>query len=96
MREHSHTSTGTTERQQYDFEETAPAMAVVQTLADATGEQPTEIESLFDHVDPDALNSLLRSSNSSNPDEPTTVSFTVSDRHVNVGCDGFIVVTSTD
>ncbi|MFD1647812.1 HalOD1 output domain-containing protein [Haloarchaeobius litoreus] len=94
MQDDSQTNTGNTERQQYDFEGTNPAVAVIQTLADATGEEPTELESLFDHIDPDALNTLLLSSNGSGP--VTTVSFTVADRRVKVGCDGFVVVTETD
>lgn len=94
MQEDSHMSTENTEGRQYDFDGTDPTVAIVQTLADVTGEEPTEVESLFDHVDPDALNTLLLSSNGSG--HVTTVSFTVTDRRVNVGSDGFVVVTESD
>ena len=95
MQDDSHTKTGEIERQQYDFDGTDPAVAVVQTLADATAREPTEIESLFEHVDPDALNTLLLSSNGSENGHVTTVTFTVEDRQVSVGCDGFVVVTES-
>ncbi|WP_256301041.1 HalOD1 output domain-containing protein [Haloarchaeobius salinus] len=96
MQHDSQTGTGETERQQYDFEGTDPTVAVIQSLANATGEDPTELESLFGHIDPDALNTLLLSSNRSDHDQVTTVSFTVDGQHVNVGCDGFVVVTEAD
>ncbi|WP_440991873.1 HalOD1 output domain-containing protein [Haloarchaeobius baliensis] len=95
MQDDSHTKTGETERQQYDFERTDPAVAVVKTLADATGKEPTEMESLFGHIDPDALNTLLYSSNGSEIDHVTTVTFTVEDRQVSVGSDGFVVVSAS-
>ncbi|ADB63641.1 hypothetical protein Htur_4895 (plasmid) [Haloterrigena turkmenica DSM 5511] len=61
----------------YDWSATPPSIATVSALATVTGIDPTELAieletTLYDHVDPDALDELVRDQKS----ELVTVSFT--------------------
>lgn len=48
----------------YEWSETTPAVAVVETVAAAVGEDPLGVEPLFEAVDPEALNAVVRSADS--------------------------------
>jgi hypothetical protein len=96
MKDDEYTESGTTVRRQFDFQGTDPSMAVIQTMADVTEQAPTELETLFDHIDPDSLNTLLLSSDNAGFEQATTVTFSVEDRTVSVASDGFVVVTHPD
>jgi hypothetical protein len=43
----------------YDWETTTPSQAVVEAIAIATNREPTDLEPLYDSVDPDALDGLF-------------------------------------
>lgn len=94
MGEYSHDATHRSTRNRYDYDETNPVVAVVETLAEALDRETTDQSTLFEHVDPDALDKLLTSSSDS--EHVTTVSFTVGDRRVTAGSDGFVVVMGAD
>lgn len=46
-------------RRRYDWSETAPSTAVVETVAAAIDRDPVETGPLYDVLDPDALNELF-------------------------------------
>lgn len=79
-------------RARYDWSSTSPSDAVLEVVADAVGGGPTSFGPLYDHVDPDALNSIFRSSGSDRPTDGTRVSFVLPDRLVVVRGDGEVVV----
>lgn len=83
-------------RQQFDWGETSPPVAVAEALGEATGKEPTEIQSLFDFVDTDALEVLIRTSARTETADATTVAFSVRDRRVTVSGDGFVCVEPLD
>lgn len=58
----------------YDWSATSPSIAAVTALATVIGVDSTDLDStLYDYVDPDALDALVRDQNS----ERVTVSFTI-------------------
>jgi len=50
------------------------------------------VETLLDDIGPDVLVPLLRSNGHSNFEPATCVVFSVEERTVTAGCDGFVVV----
>lgn len=80
-------------RQQYDWEETDPSVAVIETLAATTGREPTALDVLFDHVDPEALDALIRSSVGTEHEADTLVGFAVEGYRVTVSGDGYVSVS---
>ena len=44
---------------QYDWAEITPTTAVVSAVAAATDRSPSDIDALYNHIDPDALDTLL-------------------------------------
>ena len=81
-----------TVRAQFEWASTAPSMAVIETVAIALDREPTTIEPLYESIDPDALDALLRSNGSSAAANGVTVSFVVADRQVTVHSRGDVVV----
>lgn len=64
------------------------SIQVIETIADHVGKAPIDVDfTLGDHVDPDALDSLLESST-----EELVVAFTIDDLLVTVANDGTIEV----
>jgi hypothetical protein len=83
--------TGETVRAEYEWTSTAPSTGVVETIASATGRDPTTLDPLFETIDLEALDALLGA------DERTTageavVSFRFSDREITVSSTGEVVV----
>lgn len=78
----------------YEWSETAPSIAVVETVAAAVDRDVTAIGPLYESVDPDALDALVQSDEPTKTGE-TTVSFTVADRAVTVHSRGEVVVGAT-
>ena len=78
-------------RAEYDWTDTPASTAVVETVAAACDCEPTELDPLYEVVDPDALNAVVSSG-----DGPvaggTTVTFEVADRSVTVHDGGAVVV----
>lgn len=81
-------------RETYDWDATAPSAAVVETVADVVGRDPTEIGPLYDSVDPDALDSLFTATGSSPTCGDGYVSFAFAGRSVAVHADGDVIVRS--
>lgn len=80
-------------RNEYSWESIEPSTAVVETVAAAVGRDPTNIEPLYDVLDPSALNDLISSVESDRLSaEPTDVSFRYGNHIVTVRSDGEIIV----
>jgi hypothetical protein len=77
-------------REQYEWSSTDPATAVIEAVSAVVDRDPTEIEPLYGTIDPDALNSAIRSG----ADAATTVSFPFAGRRVTVHGTGEIAVRS--
>lgn len=79
-------------RATFDWSEVTPSTAVVETVAIAANRDPLELEPLFDSVDPDALDTLVRSTENDSPDGNATVRFVHDGYEVTVHRDGTVVV----
>lgn len=78
----------------YDWSSTSPSQAVVETVAAAVGDSQAEIDPLYEYVDPDGLNALVRSD--VEPCDEVVVSFVMADYEVDVHGDGRVIVRSPD
>lgn len=74
-------------RATYDWDATEPSTAVVEAVADATDRDSLALPQLYGAVESDALDSLVRLSDSS-----ISVSFAFADCDVTVRSDGEVVV----
>ncbi|RLM32980.1 HalOD1 output domain-containing protein [Haloarcula sp. Atlit-120R] len=80
-------------RAQYEWSSTAPSTAVIETVAIAVNRAPTTLEPLYESLDPDALDTLLRPTGSASSDvETVTVSFNFADWQVTVHSRGDVIV----
>ncbi|RKD95385.1 HalOD1 output domain-containing protein [Halopiger aswanensis] len=79
-------------RARYDFETTAPTVAVASLVQLVTGSELSDLEPLYEVVDPDALDALLRGDQSSSRDGECTVSFPYRELDVTVRSDGVVTV----
>jgi hypothetical protein len=79
-------------RSEYDWAETAPSTAVVETVAEATGEPITEIGPLYDSIDPDALDTLFQPHGTSPQCNDGYVSFEFADHTVAVHANGSVTL----
>jgi len=80
---------GSTIRHRWESDQ--PNLAIVETVAAATGREPTDLPPLQGAVDTDALETVL-TEGADEPAEPIWVSFSYSGVHVTVGTDGIIEV----
>ncbi|UHQ98128.1 hypothetical protein HYG81_21355 (plasmid) [Natrinema zhouii] len=81
-----------TEHEAETFSNTPNSIQIVETIAEQDGRDPTEVDfTLNDHVDPDALNSLLETGS-----EGLVVTFTIDDKVVTVAKDGTIEITDEE
>ena len=76
----------------YDWAVTPPPIAVIETIAVALDRETEAFGPLYESVDPDALDVLLRSNASSAAPNDLTVRFTVADRQITVHSSGDVVV----
>lgn len=83
-------------RDQYDWSETSPTRAVVQALAGAANCGPTDMDPLYDYVDPDSLDAIVGRSRTATDGRGMMVSFPVESRQVTVHGDGEVVVRETE
>jgi hypothetical protein len=81
-------------RAEYDWASTSPSTAVVETVAVALDRAATTLDPLYESVDPDALDALVRSSEP--PARYVTVSFGFAGQQVTVHGTGEVVVRTTD
>lgn len=73
-----------------------PSMAVVSAVADLTGTEPSELDPLYETIDPDALNSLFQGSQADGPHARGQVSFSVAGCKVVVHGSHKVVVSPTE
>jgi len=73
-----------------------PSIAVVSAVADVTGTDPSELDPLYETIDPDALNSLFRGSQGDGPNSRGQVSFSVAGCDVVVHGSHKVVVSPTE
>jgi len=78
---------------QYDWSNSTPSEAVINAIASLEGVEPTALPvelgtTLYDHVDPDALNTLVTG------DNPHTISFIVDEYKIQI--DGNTMVICYD
>ncbi len=72
---------------QFDFTDTAPSQAVVRAVSAVTDAEPTSLEPLYETVDPEALDQLLRSG-----DAGMELTVRYLDYHVTLSGDGTVAV----
>lgn len=77
---------------EYDWASVPPSTAVVETVATAANCEPTALDTLYDTLDPDALNALVRSVGARGTAAETTVSFPFDGYAVTVHGRGLVVV----
>jgi len=83
-------------RAEYDWTVTTPSTAVVETVAIASNRKSTGIEPLYEFIDPDALNALIRSNGAESVDDGTVVTFEFVGQSVTVHGGGVVVVRSVE
>lgn len=82
-----------TKRRATDFTGTMPVSnVVVEVVSDATAHDPTDLEPLFDVVDPDALESLFEPGPTDGP-RPLSISFRYGGCRVSVSRTGEVIAT---
>lgn len=79
-------------RAKFDWSEVSPSNAVVETVAIAADREPTVLEPLYETVDPDALDALIRSRGTNSTDGDATVTFALDGYRVTVQRNGTVVV----
>lgn len=83
-------------RQRFDWTETKPSTAVVDVVATALGVALTDVEPLYNAVDPDALDRIVVDPVGDRDTAAVEVSFTFADREVTVEGAGAVVVEPVD
>lgn len=73
----------------YDWGAVLPSTAVVETVAEAAGRRPLDVEPLFETVDADSLDEAVRSLASA-PDSESSVSFHFAGYRVTVNACGLV------
>ncbi|WP_313692337.1 HalOD1 output domain-containing protein [Halorarum halobium] len=77
---------------EFDWSVVTPSTAVVETVAIAAACEPTVLEPLYETVDPDALDTLIRSIGTDSKDGDATVTFALDGYQVTVERDGRVDV----
>lgn len=77
---------------EFDWSSRAPNGAVIETVAIAANAEPTAIDSLYDAVDPDALDAIVRSDGIGGKNGDVSVSFVFAGHDVRVHSDGVVIV----
>lgn len=79
-------------RKKYDWSTVAPSTAVVETVSDVTDTDVLELRSLYDSVDPDAIDKLCRDELTAGSDT-VSISFEFEELNVTVRSDGGLTVS---
>lgn len=85
-------ATAQTIRADYDWTAIQPSTAVIETVAVALDQEPTATQPLYEAVDPDALNTLIRSADPGSAGDDITVTFRFAGLSVTVHGSGSVVV----
>ena len=82
----------------YDWSSTRPSTAIVELVAIAADREPSALEPLYDSLDPEALDQLIRRDGDDEVDDGVErqVSLSYSGYHVTVRSDGEVSVTPDD
>ncbi len=83
---------GVESRSSFEWDRIPPSTAVVETVAEATGVDPTDLEPLYDTLDPGALDALIVSGHGEDHRADPTVSFTFAGYFVSIHGTGEVVV----
>jgi hypothetical protein len=76
-------------RTQFDWTETRPSAAVTEHISAMTGREQTDFAPLYETIDPEALDSLVDSSDRSTP---VSISFEYAGHSVTVRSDGALII----
>lgn len=79
-------------RAEFDWSEVPPSTAVVEMVAIAADREPMALESLYDTIDPDALDMLICSGGTNSTNGMATVTFAFYGHKVTVQRDGTVAV----
>lgn len=79
-------------RTEFDWSVETPTTAVVETVAVAASREPVALEPLYETVDPDALDTLVRSREKNSTDGGVAVTFAFDGYEITVHSDGTVVV----
>jgi hypothetical protein len=79
-------------RAEFDWSEVSPSTAVIESVAIAADREPTAIEPLYETVDPDALDALIRSGDPNLTDGDASVTFALDGYQVTVQRGGTVAV----
>lgn len=80
-------------RAEFDWSSRSPSRAVVEAVAIAANAEPTALDPLYDSVDPDALDALVRPGGIGSEDGDVTVEFELAGHDVRVHSAGVVVVS---
>lgn len=89
------TQTNDVIRETIDWSEGSPSIAIVKTLAEAVGRDPTALDPLYDTVDPTALDSLLLS-NGTRSNRGLIVRFVYQGLEIAIDGDGSMTIRVAD
>lgn len=78
----------------YDWSSKSPAMAVIETVAAAVDQQPSDLDRLYEHVDTDALDAFIQSYSPGGSD--VTLTFSYAGHLVSVDATGEVVVRQSE
>lgn len=79
-----------TRRTEFNWTDVAPSIAVIEVIAEASGRDPTALEPLYESVDPDALDRLIRGNGVGPNERMLAVSFSFAGYTVAVRSNGFV------
>ena len=79
-------------RTSFDSTDVDPSTAVVDVLAAIRGSEPATLESLYDSIDPDALDQLFETHDAATRASDFTVQFTHAGHEIALGSDGAVEV----
>lgn len=76
----------------FDWSETTPSNAVVETISAVSSREPTALTPLYESIDPDALDMLVQSTDEKDYVESVNISFTFDDVYISVYGSGKVAV----
>ena len=77
-------------RRKFNWTEIAPGTAVIELITEESGQAPTELDPLYETIDPEALDRLV-SGNGTNPhDHTVSVSFSYNEYAVIIQSGGLV------
>lgn len=77
-------------RDKFDWTDISPSLAVIETIAEAADCDPIKLEPLFETIDPDALDRVMRGNGTDPHERNLTVSFLYNGYEVTVQSKGVV------